>query len=237
MLKTSPSQNFGYPLHFSLEDIQMCELVRPYTKLTAYRIKSLIAAVRYIVKAGVSGAFVDCGVWKGGSALTMIYTLMALKSQIKDSYLYDTFAGMAEPTDVDVSVSGFVAKKKFLADQISPTKNNWCLSDIEEVKRVLFNTGYNKEALKFVKGKVEDTIPQTIPNEISLLRLDTDWYTSTKHELTHLFPLLKSGGVLIIDDYGEWEGARKAVDEYILDNNLNLLLTYVDTSCVITVKP
>jgi O-methyltransferase len=65
-----------------------------------------------------------------------------------------------------------------------------------------------------VKGKVEDTIPANIPERIALLRLDTDFYRSTRHELEHLYPRLERGGVLIIDDYGAYVGARQATDEY-----------------------
>ena len=80
------------------------------------------------------------------------------------------------------------------------------------------STGYPVGNIRLLKGKVEDTIPGTMPAKIALLRLDTDWYESTKHELTYLFPLLEKSGVLIIDDYGAWQGARKAVDEYLKDN-------------------
>ncbi len=100
----------------------------------------------------------------------------------------------------------------------------------------MLSTGYKKEKVHFIKGKVEETIPKNIPKEIALLRLDTDWYESTKHELTHLFPLLKPNGVLIIDDYGHWEGVRKAVDEYISDNNIHILLNRIDYSGRIAVK-
>ncbi len=100
----------------------------------------------------------------------------------------------------------------------------------------MLSTGYPKEKIHLIKGKVEDTIPENIPKEIALLRLDTDWYESTKHELIHLFPLLKPNGILIIDDYGHWEGARKAVDEYISDNNIHILLNRIDYSGRISVK-
>jgi hypothetical protein len=84
---------------------------------------------------------------------------------------------------------------------------------------------------------VEDTIPGNMPKKIALLRLDTDWYESTKHELTHLFPLLQSNGVLIIDDYGHWEGARKAVNEYISDKHIRILLNRIDYTGRIAIKP
>lgn len=88
----------------------------------------------------------------------------------------------------------------------------------------------------FVKGKVEDTVPEKAPDRISLLRLDTDWYESTYHGLLHLYPRLSVGGVLIIDDYGHWAGAKKAVDQYLNENHLKLLLNRIDDTGRIGVK-
>ncbi len=85
--------------------------------------------------------------------------------------------------------------------------------------------------------EVEDTIPARIPDEIALLRLDTDWYTSTLHELHHLYPRLAKHGILIIDDYGHWQGARQAVDEYFKDAGPDLYLHRIDYTGRILVKP
>jgi O-methyltransferase len=83
---------------------------------------------------------------------------------------------------------------------------------------------------------VEDTIPASVPEQIALLRLDTDWYESTKCELEILFPRLVKGGVIIIDDYGCWQGARKAVDEYFNKNNIAILLNRMDDTGRIGIK-
>lgn len=131
---------------------------------------------------------------------------------------------------------GVTDRQTFSETRTFDGASDWCLSPLEEVKQNLFSTGYDKGKFHFIKGKVEETIPKSIPKEITLLRLDTDWYESTKHELIHLFPLLKPNGVLIIDDYGHWEGARKAVDEYISDNNIRILLNRIDYTGRITVK-
>jgi hypothetical protein len=105
------------------------------------------------------------------------------------------------------------------------------------VRNNVCGTGYPREKLHFVVGKVEDTIPATMPRKIALLRLDTDWYDSTKHELSHLFPLLRPQGVLIVDDYGHWQGARKAVDEYFAAHQTGILLHRIDYTGRIAVKP
>jgi len=224
------------PSDFSSESVEICEIVKPYTMTSPERVNSLINAVQYVIKNKIDGAFVECGVWKGGSSMAMALTLNKLGSEKRDLHLYDTFSGMSAPSDVDISIKGTAAHQKFSKTQISDDSSDWCLSSLEEVKQNLFSTGYDKEKIHFIEGKVEDTIPKSIPKEIALLRLDTDWYESTKHELIHLFPLLKPNGVLIIDDYGHWEGARKAVDEYISDNNIRILLNRIDYTGRIAVK-
>lgn len=107
---------------------------------------------------------------------------------------------------------------------------------LEAVKRVVLGTGYDEQNVVFVKGKIEETVPAQVPERIALLRLDTDWYESTRHELVHLFPRLVRGGVLIIDDYGHWQGARKATDEYFRENGISLLLNRIDFSARIGIK-
>jgi len=114
--------------------------------------------------------------------------------------------------------------------------NEWCYSPLEEVQKNLYSTNYPKEKITFIKGKVEETIPNIIPEKISILRLDTDWYESTYHELMHLFPRLSKGGVLIIDDYGHWKGSREAVDKYLKENEISMLLNRIDYTGRIGVK-
>jgi len=110
------------------------------------------------------------------------------------------------------------------------------MTGLEEVQANLFSTGYPQGKINCVVGKVEDTIPGTMPAKIALLRLDTDWYASTRHELEHLFPLLQNNGVVIIDDYGHWLGARQAVDEYIAEQGLRILLNRIDYTGRIAIK-
>ena len=98
------------------------------------------------------------------------------------------------------------------------------------MKESVGSINYPAHKIHFIKGKVEDTIPEQSPEKIALLRLDTDWYESTKHELIHLFPRLAIGGVIIIDDYGHWQGARKAVDEYLAEHQIALMLHRVDVT-------
>jgi hypothetical protein len=143
---------------------------------------------------------------------------------------------MVAPSDEDISFTGEIAQEIFQKTKVSDDASDWCYAPIDEVMKNAFDTGYPGERFHFVKGKVEDTIPNEIPEKIALLRLDTDWYESTRHELIHLFPRLSPYGILIIDDYGCWQGAKKAVDEYILENNLRIFLSRIDSTGRIAIK-
>ena len=225
-----------YPPDFSEQHQRICDTVAPFTMTSPERVQALINAVQYVVANNIEGAMVECGVWRGGSAMAMALTLSDLGIQDRDLYLYDTFSGMSAPSDLDVSIRGVTAHEKFTKTKLSDNSSNWCLSPSHEVKENVLSTGYPEARLHLVKGKVEDTIPGTVPKQIALLRLDTDWYESTKHELIHLFPLLTPNGVLIIDDYGDWQGARKAVDEFIAGNRIPILLNRIDYTGRIGVK-
>ncbi len=188
--------------------------IKAYTMVEPERCYALYHAVRYIIRNGIRGDFVECGVWKGGSVMLIAYALLEAGITDRKIYLYDTFEGMTKPGEKD----GEREKAEWEKNKVNEQLNNWCLSSLEEVQANMATTLYPKENIIFIKGKVKQTIPGTLPGKIALLRLDTDWYESTKHELLYLYPLLEKGGILIIDDYGAWQGARKAVDEYFAAN-------------------
>jgi O-methyltransferase len=226
----------GLPADFDKETVDTFKKVRPFTMTTPERIASLCNAVNYLVKNNIEGDFVECGVWRGGSTMAAIDTLMKAGDTSRTVYLYDTFEGMSEPTEHDKELSGTAADTLMQTSVKEDPTSVWCYSTIEEVKANVATLNYPTEKVHFIKGKVEDSIPQTMPGKIALLRLDTDFYESTKHELEHLYPLLVPGGVIIIDDYGHWEGARKAVDEYIAKHKLPLLLNRIDYTGRIGIK-
>lgn len=194
------------------DELATLAAVRPFTMTSVERIVALTQAVEYVQRSEFAGAIVECGVWRGGSMMAVARTLLAGGDADRDLYLFDTFEGMSAPTDTDRDHRGNSAAG--LLDSSSRDEAVWCYAGIEDVRANLESTGYPRERLHFVQGRVEDTIPDRAPDEIALLRLDTDWYESTAHELSHLYPRLRSGGILIVDDYGHWQGARKAVDEY-----------------------
>ncbi len=146
--------------------------------------------------------------------MMMALTLERLGDTSRRIWLYDTFEGMSEPTEADKQITGESATSLLSQEDRADQTSVWCWSTIEEVRANVASTGFHPDRFVFSKGKVEDTIPSSLPDTISLLRLDTDWYESTRHELLHLYPLLSAGGILIIDDFGHWEGAKKAVLEY-----------------------
>jgi len=229
-------KNINFPPDFDELDIRIFRAVEKFTMTTTDRIHTIIQAVKYIIKNKINGDLVECGVWRGGSIMAMALALKELGDTRRAIYLYDTFSGMSTPTHADVSYDGQSAQKIHHHNKMSNNLAGLLCASLEEVKSNVYSTGYPNDRFHFIKGKVEDTLPGNIPEKIALLRLDTDWYESTKHELTHLFPLLSHKGVIIIDDYGYWQGAKKAVDEYILENKLCILLNRIDDSCRIGLK-
>lgn len=222
-----------FDLDMEPEFIALHKEVDSATMTPIERQHALYRAAQYIVNAKIEGDIVECGVWKGGSAMLAARTLMYCGDSSRSLYLYDTFSGMSEPTDKDMSY-GTPAWERWKERQ-RENFNSWDYAPLDEVKKNLASTGYPGD-IHYVVGKVEDTIPGTLPEKIALLRLDTDWYESTRHELEHLFPRLSVGGVLIVDDYGHWDGAHAAVDEYFKKHDIDLFLNRLDYSGRIGVK-
>ena len=224
-----------YPPDFDAGTVELCRFVQPYTMTSKYALFALRRAVQYVVANQIPGDVVECGVWRGGSVMAIARTLVELGDTARTLHLFDTFEGMPPPTDADRSSAGEAAAD-LLEQNDRDTSTVWAYSPLEEVRRNVARAGYPAARVAFVKGKVEDTIPAVAPAQVALLRLDTDWYESTRHELVHLYPRLAAGGVLIIDDYGYWQGARRAVDEFVAERKLKLLLNRVDHTAVLGVK-
>ncbi|MCW2308641.1 TylF/MycF family methyltransferase [Rhodobium gokarnense] len=191
------------------------EMAKPHTMTSFERGHALFRACRYIVERRLPGAFVECGVWQGGSAMIAMATLDLLGAGDREFFLFDTFDGMTPPTPEDMDWQGHDAGALMEKDAGNREDSLvWAMASIDVVRENVAKTGYNPDLVKFIKGDVGDTLPGTETGEISLLRLDTDFYRSTLTELEILYPRLTRQGVLIVDDYGHWQGARRAVDEY-----------------------
>ncbi len=212
---------------FDPEHQTIIKHVQRYTMTSPERIAATCHAVDHVIRYQIPGDFVECGVWRGGSTMAAALSYLRAGKRLPKLHLFDTFTGMTEPTDVDrrgtdgQRASALLAKSNKLAAL-------WAFSPIDEVRKNIAATGYPPDRIVFVKGRVEDTIPGMAPTQIAVLRLDTDWYESTKHELEYLFPRISPGGVIIIDDYGDWEGARKAVDEYFASRQEPIFLARTD---------
>jgi len=224
----------------SAPDRRIVERALPHTLTSVQRLQAVVDATRHVAARGLPGALAECGVWRGGSVLAMILTLQELGRTDRDVYLYDTFEGMTAPTERDVSSFDPPALDTWKAAQ-GRSERPWSelfeQFDERSVRATLEATGYPGDRLHFVRGPVEETLPLRAPEALALLRLDTDWYESTRHELTHLYPRLATGGVLIVDDYGHWEGARRAVDEYFAQHPPAPLLHRTDYTGRVAVKP
>ena len=201
------------------------------------RLVATLLACKYVVKNNIPGDFVECGVWRGGNSILAKKTFELLGSD-KRVYMFDTFEGMTEPTEFDNSIrTGTNAKQKY-QDNLNEFHSEWCYASLQDVQNNVVASGIDLDSMKFIQGDVLKTlnIETNLPDEISVLRLDTDWYESTKKELEVLYPLLKTKGVLIIDDYGHWEGARKAVDEYFNTSDYKPLFNVTDYSGRLAIK-
>ena len=206
------------------------EIVKPFTMSSTERITELFKSLEYIRSNDIKGDFVECGVWKGGNVLGMAEYISHYNMTDRKIWLYDTFEGMTTPDDFDVDLNNVKASE--ILSEVS------CISGLDEVKKNLSISSIPEKNLKYIVGDVCETLNfnENIPKNISILRLDTDWYKSTKKELDILYPLLSKNGVLIVDDYGHWMGARKAVEEYIQENRIESPIQKIDYTGIKIIK-
>jgi hypothetical protein len=235
--KTAPPEMplpFWYP-RMARRHAAIFQQVRPYTMTSFQRVGALCQSMAYIESNKVAGAVVECGVWKGGSMMAAALALLRLESTCRQLYLFDTFTGMPAPGPADVDLRGRSAQDWLCDDSRAADMVRACC-DVHTVRQAMVRTRYPWKKILFVPGRVEETLPAEAPGRIALLRLDTDWYESTCHELEHLWPRLADGGVLIVDDYGHWQGARKAVDEYFTRQRIDLPMHEIDYTGRLIVK-
>jgi len=227
-----------FPSDFTENEITAIKRVSKFSMTSVERLVTLYRAVDYIETNEIEGDVVECGVWRGGSMILVANRLKEYNNQKRNLFLFDTYEGMTKPMDVDVSFDNQKADSllQSVDKKMYEGNNIWCYASIEDVRANVFATNYNPAKIYLIKGKVEDTLPTDKISKIALLRLDTDWYESTKHELEHLYDKLVNGGILIVDDYGHWQGAKKAVDEFILNRKLKLFLNRIDYTGRLIIK-
>ena len=223
-----------FPRHFDQESRAIIRAVAPWTMTSRAKLFALIVAARYVIEQRIEGDIVECGVWRGGSMQAVARVLAARADTKRGLHLFDTFEGMPPPTPVDVLHGGLPAAALL---RTHPRDHHvWAVAELADVKAGMARVPYPAERIHYHVGRVEDTIPADAPERIALLRLDTDWYASTRHELEHLYDRVPSGGVVIFDDYDYWDGARKATEEWLAATGEPLLLVPMGSGRI-AVKP
>jgi hypothetical protein len=213
----------------------LMDFVKPYTMTSVERMYLLYSAARYVVRAGVAGDMLECGVWRGGSMMLVAKTLIEAGDTSRTLHLFDTYEGHPKPdSKLDVDMWGNKALDEWIELRKTDETSDWARVTIDEVRANMQSTGYPMDRVRLVKGMVEKTAAANVPEKLALLRLDTDWYASAKVALESFWPRLEVGGVLIVDDYGHYKGQRKAVDEFFASNAQ--LLHRIDYSCRAVVK-
>lgn len=227
-------------LGFDDVDLEILRAVQNRSLTSPIRILNAMNAARYVAANGIEGAIVECGVWRGGTCMAMAKALMAIDACDYDIYLFDTFAGMTRPGKEDIRIlDGQAAEGLDWSLRETDEKNGsyiagvTAFSSLSDVMSGMLETGYPTERIHFVEGDILETFHTSAPETIAVLRLDTDWYESTIHELRIGWPKIPRGGVLILDDYDYWEGARRATEEFFRDESLEPFLMRMDEGRIV----
>lgn len=221
------------PVEFSRADLQVLDAVTDnhWTMASRERVVATINACKHAVQSGIEGDFVECGVWRGGNSIAAKLTFENYGSD-KKVWLFDTFAGMTAPTEFDSTPFSDRSTEDRFEETRKGDHNDWCFASLEDVRANFEKSGADLRGVKMVPGDVMKTLAnkRNLPDRMSVLRLDTDFYDSTKVEMEVLYPRLSTGGSLLIDDFGHWDGARRAVEEYFdgLPSGSRPLLHYTD---------
>ncbi|MBJ7326346.1 MAG: class I SAM-dependent methyltransferase [Chthoniobacterales bacterium] len=231
-----PTPVENWPFDCTEADVRILRAILGFTMTGVSNQLQLIQAVRYIVRARIPGCFVECGVWRGGSSMAIAMALEQEGELNRDIYLFDTFEGMPPPGEKDNRFDGAAADTLLSQD---PQKQGvfWAVAGLQEVQANVFSSGYPKDQLHFTKGPVEETLlDDPSKGAVALLRLDTDWYESTKCEMEHFFARVAPGGIVIFDDFGYWQGARRAVEEYLAAAGEEYFLLRIDETARLLIK-
>lgn len=194
---------------YSAQELAVAEAVKTFTMTSGQFVIYTQRLIQDLNSRQIPGAVVECGVWRGGQIMAAAMADTAHRHY----WLYDTFEGMQSVSEHDMR-NGKHATESLKWRKGGHEGRNWCRADLDDVQANVWSV-VDPARTHFVKGDVCETLQgPDLPDEIALLRLDTDFYLSTKIELEVLYPRLVSGGYLVVDDYHSWDGARKAVDEY-----------------------
>lgn len=221
---------------FNMEKVALFLKVFPYTMIGYKRLSNAYELAKVAERENIKGAFVECGVWKGGTIGAMAYVADRATSG-RNIWLFDSFEGLPEPTSEDGKVAAQYSGNRESGKLVAIEK---CVGPLEDVKRLFFSVLKLKEDhIWIAKGWFQDMIAKEKEKvgPIAILRLDADWYESTKVALEGLHDNVVSGGYVIIDDYGHWEGCKKAVDEFLAKRNIKVDLIQIDYTGYYFKKP
>lgn len=220
----------------NVEKLWLFNKVYPYTMSGYKRLSNVYQLANAIEKKNIKGAFVECGVWKGGCSAIMAYIAKKTGSNRK-IWLFDSFEGLPEPTKEDGLMAQQYAENKAAGKLKSIEK---CVGPLEDVNKVMFEVlKLKKENIVIKKGWFQNSLPREKENigPIAILRLDGDWYESTKVCLDNLYDKVIIGGYIIIDDYGHWEGAKRALEDFFKERGIKPNLVKIDYTGVYFKKP
>jgi O-methyltransferase len=233
-------ENNLFPIELSKIEIDIINYVRAnnLSMCSTQNLYSTALSCKYVVDRNIEGDFVECGVYRGGNAIIAAHIFKAYGIH-KKVFLFDTFKGMTEPTKFDSKTGSQInASHKYARTKKSSDFSKWAYASLSEVKENFKKLNLENN-IQFIIGDVLETLNTTsnIPSQISILRLDTDWYESTIKELECLYKNLVPNGILIVDDYGSWTGVKKAVDEYFSGNIQKPFFSFIDSAARIAIKP
>jgi O-methyltransferase len=220
--------------------------VLPNTMLSGPRLINAYDAMETIEREGIDGAVVECGVWAGGSIGLMACVSKRHGNRGRVFHLFDSFEGLPQPSTEDVDVvNGFREQHPGLAPDDGDKSDalvaiGACAAPLDEVRHLFFDVlAIDSQQVVIHKGWFQETVPPASASigPVSLLRLDGDWYESTKTCLEGLYDNVVKGGFVIIDDYGHFVGCRKAVDEFLESRALDVQLVDIDGEGVYLRKP
>lgn len=219
-----------------LKALRLFLLVLPYTMVGYPRIKNVYDLARKVSQRGLKGAFVECGVWKGGAAGVMGY-VAEKEGKGRQIWLFDSFEGLPEPTKQDGDIAIRYSAGRSSGNLLSIGE---CVGELGDVQRLFLSVlGINGENIHIEQGWFQETLEKKRDalGPIAILRLDADWYESTKVALENLYDNVVAGGYVIIDDYGHWEGCKKAVDEFLSLRGIPVTLRRIDYTGYYFQKP
>ncbi len=207
--------------------------VRNFTMLSRERLYDFYLSVDYVMDNEIRGDIVEVGCWGGGALALALSRVITRHGQKRNVWGFDTFEGHPEPSSDELDVWGNNQLERF--EEFRSRGDDWCKVEIKQVRENVETVCASTKQLQLIKGKAEETLKVEVPETVSVLRIDVDWYEPSLASLDVLYPRLSRGGVLIIDDYGHHSGSRKAFNEYFRSSCPKI--THIDYSCISLVKP